>query len=68
MKTYKIIAFLVLVTLITFNCRDSKKEQDQVESALKSIDSVEIVIETSVDQIEHLSDEAEMALKELDSL
>lgn len=67
MKTIHIFAMLFLM-VSTFGCRDTKKEQEEVEQAIKAIDSVEATIETSAELIDAQAEEAMEAVKELDSI
>lgn len=69
MKKISFLMLFAVVLMTVVSCRDTKKEeQKQVEEAVKTIDSVENAIDDSAENIEKVSNEAEEALKELDSI
>ncbi|UNY98190.1 hypothetical protein MQE36_13995 [Zhouia spongiae] len=67
----KSLKFLALAGLMAFavSCEDTKKkEQEQVDKAVKTIDSVETAIEESAETLKNVADDVHDAVKELDSI
>lgn len=50
------------------SCRDTKKEQEELDKTLDTIESVEQEIDETVEEVEKKAEEVEMALKQLDSI
>jgi septal ring factor EnvC (AmiA/AmiB activator) len=67
MKKLSMLAFAVFSTVI-ISCRDSKKEQEELDATLNKIEAVEQEIDETVDEVEKKAEEVEAALNELDSI
>lgn len=57
---------MFLVGIIS--CRDTKKEQEELDKTLDTIESVEQEIDETVEEVEKKGEEVESALKQLDSI
>lgn len=66
----KKLSLLVLTMLFagTSSCRDTKKEQVELDKTLDKIEAVELEVEETVEEVEQKAAEVEAAIKELDSL
>lgn len=65
----KINVWLLSVLFVgIISCRDTKKEQEELDKDLNTIETVEKEIDETVEEVEKKAEEAESALKELDSL
>ncbi len=65
----KINLFVLTLLLIGFaSCKDSKKEQEELDRTLDKIEAVEKEVDNTIDEIEKKVEEVESALNELDSL
>ena len=65
----KVNLLLLTMLLVGFaSCRDSKKEQEDLDSTLDKIESVEEEVDNTIDEVEQKAKEAESAIMELDSL
>jgi uncharacterized protein YoxC len=65
-KISLLIASFFLIGVIS--CRDTKKEQEELDKTLDTIESVEEEIDETVEEVEKKAEEVESALKELDSI
>ncbi|MCQ0110792.1 hypothetical protein [Zhouia amylolytica] len=55
--------------VFTVGCEDTKKkEQEQVDKAVQTIDSVQNTIEASAESLKNVADDVHEAVKELDSI
>lgn len=57
---------IILIGIVS--CRDTKKEQEELDKTLDTIESVEQEIDETVEEVEKKAEEVESALKELDSI
>lgn len=65
----KISLLVVSLCLLGFvSCRDTKKEQEELDKTLDTIESVEEEIDETVEEVEKKAEEVETALKQLDSI
>ena len=65
----KVSALIIGVLLVgLMSCRDTKKEQEQLDANLDKIEAVEQDIDDTVEEVEQKAEEVEAALIELDSL
>ncbi|WP_297763827.1 hypothetical protein [uncultured Muriicola sp.] len=65
----KINVWLLSVLFVgIISCRDTKKEQEELNKDLNTIEAVEKDIDQTVEEVEKKAEEVESALKELDSL
>ena len=65
----KVSALIIGVLLVgLMSCRDTKKEQEQLDANLDKIEAVEQDIDHTVEEVEQKAEEVEAALIELDSL
>lgn len=61
--------FVLTALLIGISsCKDTKKEQEELERTLDQIETVEQEIDNTLEEVEVKAEEAELAIKELDSL
>lgn len=61
-------AFLLLVVLGIFSCRDAKKEEAEAEIKIEKIDSIQQEASSLIKDVETEAQDLEAALKELDSI
>lgn len=67
MRTFS--ALLIASILFTsFSCRDTKKEQEELEQAIEQVEEVEKQVEEASEELDAKAKEAEEALMELDSI
>ncbi len=50
------------------SCRDTKKEQEELNETLDAIEAAEQEIDETVEEVEKKAEEVESALKQLDSI
>ena len=67
MKKISLLAMSVLFVGIV-SCRDTKKEQEELDSTLDAIEAVELEIDDTVEKVEKKTEEVESVLKQLDSI
>ena len=67
MKNLSMLVFAVLCMGI-ISCRDTKKEQQELDATLDKIEAVEQEIDETIQEVEEKVEEVESALSELDSL
>ena len=67
MKKLGLLVFSVLC-LANVSCRDTKKEQQELDATLDKIEAVEQEVDETVQEVEKKAEEVESALSELDSL
>lgn len=67
MKKLSLLALSVLFMGVV-SCRDTKKEQQELDATLDKIESVEQEIDDTVQEVEKKAEEVESALIELDSI
>jgi peptidoglycan hydrolase CwlO-like protein len=67
MKKISLLAMSVLFVGIV-SCRDTKKEQEELDSTLDAIEAVEQEIDDTVEKVEKKTEEVESVLKQLDSI
>ncbi len=65
-KISLLVMSMFLVGIIS--CRDTKKEQEELDKTLDTIESVEQEIDETVEEVEKKGEEVESALKQLDSI
>ncbi len=59
--------FLALV-FIMMSCKDTKREEAELDKTLDKIEAVEKKIDATVDDVEKKAEEVEDVLKELDNI
>lgn len=66
----KKLSMLVLSAIFigVISCRDTKKEQQELDATLDKIESIEQEIDNTVQEVEKKAEEVESALSELDSI
>ena len=57
---------IILIGIVS--CRDTKKEQEELDKTLDTIESVEKEIDETVEEVAKKAEEVESALKKLDSI
>jgi len=62
------ILVLSFIFLGAVSCRDTEKEQEQLDATLDKIEAVEEDLEKTSDEVESKANEVESALMELDSI
>lgn len=67
MKKISLLAMSILFVGIV-SCRDTKKEQEELDSTLDAIEAVELEIDDTVEKVEKKTEEVESVLKQLDSI
>jgi len=67
MKKLSLLALSVLFMGV-ISCRDTKKEQQELDATLDKIEAVEQEIDDTVEEVEKKAEEVESALNALDSL
>lgn len=67
-QTIKLLSVVILISLAILSCRDTKKEEKQVEQAVERIDSVESELEKAAKKLDEKINHVEEALKDLDSI
>ncbi|WP_299433331.1 hypothetical protein [uncultured Maribacter sp.] len=67
MKKLSLLTLSVLFMGI-ISCRDTKKEQQELDATLDKIEAVEQEIDETVKEVEQKSEEVESALSELDGI
>ena len=65
-KISLLVMSIIFIGIVS--CRDTKKEQEELDKTLDTIESVEQEIDETVEEVEKKAEEVESALKELDSL
>ena len=65
-KISLLVMSIILIGIVS--CRDTKKEQEELDKTLDTIESVELEIDETVEEVEKKAEEVESALKELDSI
>ncbi len=65
-KISLLVISIILIGIVS--CRDTKKEQEELDKTLDTIESVEQEIDETVEEVEKKAEEVESALKALDSL
>lgn len=68
MRKLRFLTLVAVFPLVFLSCKDTKKEQEQVEVAVKTIDSVETAIRNSAEHLEEVSEDVKTAVRELDSI
>ncbi len=67
MKTiFKLIVIIMVIGLAS--CRDTKKEEAELEAQMEQIESIEVEAATLTEKVNAEAKELEEALKELDSI
>jgi len=61
-------SLLLLGLILIMSCRDTKKEEAEVNATLEQVEAVETEIDNLVEDVNSKEKELEDALKELDSL
>lgn len=66
----KKLSLLIMTILFigVISCRDTKKDQQKLDTTLNKIESVEKEIDNTVKEVEKKSKEVESALNELDNI
>ena len=67
MKKLSMLVMSVLFIGI-ISCRDTQKEQEELDATLDKIETVEKEIDETTEELDKKADEVESALSELDSL
>lgn len=67
MKKLKILV-LAFMFIGAISCRDTEKEQEQLDATLNKIEAVEQDLEKTSEEVESKAKEVESALMELDSI
>ncbi len=65
-KISLLVMSIILIGIVS--CRDTKKEQEELDKTLDTIEAAEQEIDETVEEVEKKAEEVESALKELDSL
>jgi hypothetical protein len=60
--------FLALLFIAFISCRDTAKEEAELNAEIEEVEDIETEIETISEEVESNADELEESLKELDSL
>ena len=67
MNTKNLGLALILIVL-SFSCKDTKKEQEALDKELEQIEAVEQSIDSTINNVHAKAEEVEELLKELDSI
>jgi len=67
MRTFSTL-LIACFLLASFSCRDTKKEQEELEQAIEQVQEVEKQVEEATEDLDAKAKEAEEALMELDSI
>ncbi|AIY11937.1 hypothetical protein [Cellulophaga baltica] len=67
MKSIKLI-FTAAILVAFASCRDTKKEEQMLDSQIDSIQAVELQLDETVKEVEQKREEVEDLLTELDSI
>ena len=62
------MAVLCLLFTGMISCKDTVKEQEELDATLDKIESVEEVIDETLEEVEQKSKDVEEALQELDNI
>ena len=65
-KISLLVMSIILIGIVS--CRDTKKEQEELDKTLDTIESVEKEIDETVEEVAKKAEEVESALKKLDSI
>lgn len=65
-KISLLVMSIILIGIVS--CRDTKKEQEELDKTLDTIESVEQEIDETVEEVAKKAEEVESVLKELDSI
>jgi hypothetical protein len=65
-KISLLVMSIILIGIVS--CRDTKKEQEELDKTLDTIESVELEIDETVEEVEKKAEEVESVLIELDSI
>lgn len=65
-KLSMLMSFVICMGIIS--CRDTKKEQQELDATLDKIEAVEQEVDETVQEVEKKAEEVQSALSELDSL
>ncbi|GGG45015.1 hypothetical protein GCM10011414_13200 [Croceivirga lutea] len=68
MKTKTILAFVLLGTIFMVACKDTTKEEEELNQKLKEIETVEQTIDSTVNDVHQKAESVEDLIKELDSI
>ena len=60
--------FLALLLVAFISCRDTAKEEAELNEAIEEVEEIEAEVETIAEEVETNAEELEEPLKELDSL
>lgn len=60
--------FLALLFVAFISCRDTAKEEAELNAAIAEVENIETEIETISEEVKSNADELEETLKELDSI
>ena len=67
-NSVKLLILTLFSALLFLGCTDKKKEEEQIQQQVERIEAIEDKIQDTETALENIKEEAESALKELDSL
>ncbi|CAN0563372.1 unnamed protein product [Laminaria digitata] len=65
-KIGSLVICLLFISMIS--CKETKKEQEELDATLDKIESVEEAIDETLEEVEQKANDVEEALQELDSI
>ncbi|WP_298793120.1 hypothetical protein [uncultured Allomuricauda sp.] len=68
MLTKKLMAFIFMIGFIVMGCKDTKKEQEELNQKLEEIEAVETAIDSTLNVVNEKAEQVEELIKELDSI
>ena len=67
-NSVKLLILTLFSAILFLGCTDKKKEEEQIQQQVERIEAIEDKIQDTETALENIKEEAESALKELDSL
>ncbi|MGW9684750.1 hypothetical protein [Flagellimonas sp. 2504JD1-5] len=68
MLTKKLMAFIFMIGLVIVACKDTKKEQEELNQKLEQIEAVETAVDSTLNVVNEKAEQVEELIKELDSI
>lgn len=68
MKTKTFLVFALIVTLLALGCKDTKKEEAELNQKLGEIEEVEKTLDSTVNEVHKKAQAVEELIKDLDSI
>ncbi|WP_222982878.1 hypothetical protein [Flagellimonas meishanensis] len=68
MTTKKLFATSMIILVFAVACKNSEKDEQELNQKLEQIESVEQAVDSTLNQVEQKASEVEEMIKELDSI